>query len=55
MSKECWCGKTHPRGSIFNGEVRHFVMNWKLYQLRAKDAEEKGKEAPPAPVAVASG
>lgn len=40
MAKRCWCGKTHPRGCVKNGEVRHWVMNWKLYQFRAKDHPE---------------
>ena len=30
----CWCGKVHPRGCALNGEVKHFVLNWKLYWLR---------------------
>jgi len=33
----CWCGKKHDRGDIRNGEVRHFVSNWSLYQLRTAD------------------
>lgn len=52
---KCWCGKTHPRGSILNGEVKHFVMNWKLYQFRHKDGkgEEENEEiAAPEPVTV---
>ena len=41
----CWCGKKHDRGDMRNGEVRHFVSNWSLYQLR-NDRREKdaGKE-----------
>jgi len=42
---KCWCGKPHPRGDARNGEVKHFVLNWKLYELRKdgqkKEAEEK--------------
>jgi len=51
----CWCKETHPRGSVHNGEVRHYVANWKLYQIRRKDGEgeeEKEEIAAPEPVTV---
>ena len=35
--RKCWCGEIHPRGSMLNGEVKHFVANWKLYQIRHKE------------------
>lgn len=37
-----WASETHPRGDARNGEVKHWVMNWKLYQLRHKEEEEDG-------------
>ena len=53
---KCWCGKTHPRGDVRNGPVKHYTINLKLYQLRVKDGEEeKEKEAIPAPGPVAVG
>lgn len=39
MPNKCWCGKMHPRGDSRNGKVKHFVVNWKLYQLKQ---DEKG-------------
>ena len=47
---KCWCGNTHPRGDARNGEVGHWVMNWKLYQLRQKDTEEHEDGAHPGEV-----
>lgn len=43
----CWCGKKHGKGSHLNGELKHFVLNWKLYQLRAKDGEQERQKPPP--------
>ena len=47
---KCWCGKTHPRGDARNGEVKHWVMNWKLYQLRHRDGKEQEDGAHPGKV-----
>jgi hypothetical protein len=47
---KCWCGKTHPRGDVRNGEVKHWVINWKLYCLRHRDGEDAkdgGEYSPP--------
>ena len=39
---KCWCGKDHDlvsqRGDTRNGPIKHFVLNWKLYDLR-KDGQ----------------
>lgn len=38
----CWCGRDHDtmsqRGDLRNGPVKHWVINWKLYDLR-KDGQ----------------
>lgn len=42
---KCWCGKTHPKGDARNGEVKHFVLNWKLYELlKANQENGEGKK-----------
>jgi len=58
--KKCWCGKTHGKGSRLNGELKHFVMSWKLYQIRKdgafpfeEETKEEEKAAIPALEAVA--
>lgn len=33
----CWCSQPHLKGGVQNGEVKHWVSNWKLYELRRKD------------------
>jgi len=58
----CWCDETHTRGSMHNGEVKHYVANWKLYQIRHKEPKKVKRPAPaldvleilgrPEPVAV---
>jgi len=49
----CWCDETHTRGSMHNGEVKHYVANWKLYQIRHKEPKKVKKPAPALePVAV---
>lgn len=52
MPKLCWCGRDHrtfaEHGDIRNGPLKHWVINWKLYELRMVDlgldpfGEEKG-------------
>jgi len=39
--RKCWCGETHTRGSIQNGEVKHVVLNWQLYWLRHKERRRR--------------
>jgi len=51
--KKCWCGKRHGKGGALNGDLKHFALNWKLYQLRHKDGEVKEKAEIPAPELVA--
>ncbi|MFW6125524.1 MAG: hypothetical protein ACOC58_00300 [Chloroflexota bacterium] len=41
---KCWCGKTHPKGCVLNGEVKHWVSNWKLYWLRNGSQEEEAPQ-----------
>ena len=45
----CWCGIDHStiaqRGGIQNGPIKHWVWNWKLYEIRKYDrGEEPGEE-----------
>lgn len=41
---KCWCGIDHnlasQRGGAENGPIKHWVMNWKLYDLR-KDGQSE--------------
>jgi hypothetical protein len=34
----CWCGKCKTVGKD-NGPIKHYVMNWKLYQLRTDNGK----------------
>ena len=36
--KKCWCGEDHSADGQ-NGSVKHYVMNWKLYQLRTDNGK----------------
>ena len=43
---KCWCGQDHSLQSQHgedarNGKIKHWVMNWKLYQIRKADLEER--------------
>lgn len=40
---KCWCDQVHKRGDARNGEVKHFVSNWKLYQFRNGQEKAQGK------------
>ena len=42
--KRCWCGKVHPRGCSLNGDMRHFVLNWKLYQFRVRESGDENQD-----------
>jgi len=37
---KCWCGKCHAKGDARNGEIKHWVANWKLYELRGGEIPE---------------
>lgn len=41
MAKECWCGEHHGKGSVRNGDLKHYTLNQKLYQLRRDGKEPK--------------
>ena len=38
MANKCWCGKCKPERNG-NGSIKHYVMNWKLYQLRTDNGK----------------
>jgi len=40
--KKCWCGGVHSADGR-NGSVKHWAMNWTLYQIRADDLKRAHK------------
>jgi hypothetical protein len=42
---KCWCGANHSKGDARNGEVKHWVANWKLYWLRGGELPEPSGES----------
>ena len=43
-TRKCWCGQDHSlhsqHGDARNGKIKHWVMNWKLYEIRKADRPE---------------